>query len=74
MKHRITKTAAAAAVLAGGILAGGAATADAQVASQGRITSQEQLRYSIQKAVAAEQSRGPVVSGCIGGRALDTSA
>jgi hypothetical protein len=66
MKHGIAKTAAA--VLAGGILVGGAATANAQAASPGRITSQEQLRYSVQKAVAAEQSRGPVVAGCVGGR------
>lgn len=72
MKHGITKTAAA--VLAGGILVGGAATANAQAASQGRITSQEQLRYSIQKAVAAEQSRGPVVVGCVGGRFADYTA
>ena len=69
MKHGITKTAAA--VLVGGILVGGAAAADVQAASQGRITSQEQLRSSIQKAVAAEQSRGPVLVGCVGGRAAN---
>jgi hypothetical protein len=71
MKHGISKTAAA--VLVGGILVGGAAAADAQVAPQGRITSQEQLRYSIQKAVAAEQSRGPVATGAVGGRCTDAA-
>jgi hypothetical protein len=64
MKNGMTKTAAA--VLAGGILVGGAAAAGAQ----GRITSQEQLHYSIQKAVAAEQFRGPVVAGVVSGRAV----
>lgn len=72
MKHGMAK--AAAAVLAGGILAGGVAAANAQAAPQGRITSQEQLRYSIQKAVAAEQSRGPVVAGCVGGRSAGYTA
>ena len=72
MKHGISKTAAA--VLVGGILVGGAAAADAQAASQGRITSQEQLRSSIQKAVAAEQARGPVLAGAVGGRSAVMAA
>jgi hypothetical protein len=75
MKNGMTKTVAVAAVVAGGILAGGTATANAAPSTQGqRITSQEQLSASIQKAVAAEQARGVVVEGIVGGRSVSTSA
>lgn len=68
MNYGIKRTAAAALVV-GGILVSGAAPADAQAASNAqRITSQDQLFASIQKAVAAEQARGVVTDGPTGGR------
>lgn len=71
MNHSV-KRAAAAALVAGGLLTATVGTADAASAAQ-RTTSRDQLSAGIRLAVAAEQARGVIVSGCIGGR-LQTPA
>jgi hypothetical protein len=79
--HHGLRNAAAAAVLVGGLVAAGSAPASATattasagtsaVAAQSpRITTREQLAAGIEQAVAAEQQRGVVASGAIGGRCV----
>ncbi|MER5747796.1 hypothetical protein ACFV97_21630 [Streptomyces sp. NPDC059913] len=71
MNNNIRTAAAAAALVAGLVTVTGTSGAAAAERPE-RITSQEQLARSIAQAVAAEQERGAVTSGVIGGMVAST--
>ncbi|MFB6815919.1 hypothetical protein ACFCV8_15405 [Streptomyces sp. NPDC056347] len=73
MNNNIRTAAAAAALVAGLVTATGTSGAAAAERPE-RITSQEQLARSIALAVAAEQERGPVTGGVIGGMVADSTS
>ncbi|MFF2013568.1 hypothetical protein ACFVWY_31510 [Streptomyces sp. NPDC058195] len=66
MNNNIRTAAAAAALVAGLVTVSGTSGA-AAAERPDRITSQEQLAQSLAQAVAAEQERGAVTNGVIGG-------
>ncbi|MEE1768196.1 hypothetical protein PUR34_08405 [Streptomyces sp. JV185] len=67
------RTAAAAAALVAGLVTVGGTTGAAAAEHPERITSQEQLARSIARAVAAEQQKGAVTVGVIGGMVVNST-
>ncbi|GGV95238.1 hypothetical protein GCM10015535_62230 [Streptomyces gelaticus] len=67
------RTAAAAAALVAGLVTVGGTTGAAAAERPERITGQEQLARSIARAVAAEQQKGAVTDGVIGGMVVNSS-
>ncbi|MER5617834.1 MULTISPECIES: hypothetical protein [unclassified Streptomyces] len=68
------RTAAAAAALVAGLVTVGGTTGAAAAERPERITSQEQLARSIAQAVAAEQQKGAVTDGVIGGVVINPTS
>ncbi|MGW2087823.1 hypothetical protein [Streptomyces sp. NPDC001880] len=68
------RTAAAAAALVTGLVAVGGTTGASAAERPQRITNQEQLARSIAQAVAAEQQKGAVTDGVIGGMVVNSTA
>ncbi|MFF3787021.1 hypothetical protein [Streptomyces sp. NPDC001933] len=68
------RTAAAVAALVAGLVTVGGTTGAAAAERPERITSQEQLARSIAQAVAAEQQKGAVTDGVIGGIVINPTS